>query len=150
MKKLIKVLIVCGLFVVMGGTASGETLSKEIISCSKIKDTLNRLNCYDKISKHIATKSGTSKNLEPNIKACKKFVTETAIDTVQAGYDTGSIDEGQYNMFMKVGKCEVESCKFYNGGISDDEFYNWYIGTGARDAGKKLGCKSEMELLMGK
>ena len=48
-----------------GGTASGEDLNNEIISCSKIKDTLNRLNCYDVISKKISTKSRTSQKLEP-------------------------------------------------------------------------------------
>jgi hypothetical protein len=45
MKKLIQVLIVCGLFVVMGGTASGDT--KEILS--EIDDAYNNKKDYDKV-----------------------------------------------------------------------------------------------------
>jgi TPR repeat protein len=55
MKKLIQILIVCGLFVVMGGTASGETLSKEEMDAEYEKSQEAKKNKDWVLAKEIVT-----------------------------------------------------------------------------------------------
>jgi hypothetical protein len=67
MKKLIQILIVCGLVVVMGGTASGQTLAEEAVTsakstvnCSSEKDSLKRLTCYDNLPENLKNQKCSS------------------------------------------------------------------------------------------